>query len=374
MIVTGAGRAVGVKLFFQLGYDNPFYVTVMYLCGQSMSLVVYLITKHLSHTHCCNYYEKMSTPEDSVEKGGSNLISDDYQLGADIGESDAVFVVSASKQQYDRQGSSHGLSEASSNAALWAHSVPWYVRPAIPGFFNLCNAALRWASYLYVSASVAEMLMAGSELTLSVMAARFIRKRRVSLSRWRGVGVVSVGLLLIGFAHVLVKSGSESGRDHTIGNCLIIGQSIMSVLQDITEETFMHETDFPATLLLGMEGLYGLLFFGIINLIVAPFLPADSGSAIQGNMPPAIVAFSFGLTLWVTLTGIFNILATQATSSMTRNVWKNSRTLLVWCLGLLLFYCTGNVDLGEQWLIPESFLFLVGYLVMVCGIYLYYRE
>jgi hypothetical protein len=194
------------------------------------------------------------------------------------------------------------------------------------------------------------------------------------VSRWRGVGVVSVGLLLIGGAHVLVKLGSESGRDHTIGNCLIIGQSIMSVLQDITEETFMHETDFPATLLLGMEGLYGLLFFGIINLIVAPFLPADSGSAIQGNMPPAIVAFSFGLTLWVTLTGIFNILATQATSSMTRNVWKNSRTLLVWCLGLLLFYCTGNVDLGEQWLIPESFLFLVGYLVMVCGIYLYYRE
>ena len=107
--------------------------------------------------------------------------------------------------------------------------------------------------------------------------------------------MVSVGLFDY---FVLVKSESESGRDHTIGYCWIDGQSIMSVLQDITEETFMDETDFPATLLLGMEGLHGLLFFGIINLIVA--LPSSRLWIRFSIMPPAIVAFSFGLTLWFT--------------------------------------------------------------------------
>ena len=61
-----------------------------------------------------------------------------------------------------------------------------YLQPAIPGFFNMGNAALKWLAYTYVAASIAEMLISGSELVLSVIAARFLRKRMVSGQRWCG--------------------------------------------------------------------------------------------------------------------------------------------------------------------------------------------
>mmetsp|Transcript_16064 Transcript_16064/g.21524 ORF Transcript_16064/g.21524 Transcript_16064/m.21524 type:complete len:110 (+) Transcript_16064:5735-6064(+) len=80
------------------------------------------------------------------------------------------------------------------------------------------------------------------------------------------------------------------------------------------------------------------------------------------------------LTCLITVTGIFNIAATNVTSSMTRNVWKNFRTVLVSGLGLGLYYATGNVELGEEWRIPNSFFVLFGFLVMLCGAYLYYRN
>jgi uncharacterized membrane protein HdeD (DUF308 family) len=81
-----------------------------------------------------------------------------------------------------------------------------------------------------------------------------------------------------------------------------------------------------------------------------------------------------GLVLLFCVTGIFNILATAVTSSMTRNVWKNFRTILVWLFGLVIFYASGNDELGEAWLIPESFAILLGFAIMVYGAHVYYNE
>jgi protein-S-isoprenylcysteine O-methyltransferase Ste14 len=62
----------------------------------------------------------------------------------------------------------------------------------------------------------------------------------------------------------------------------------------------------------------------------------------------------------------------EVTSAMTRNVWKNLRTVLVWLVALLIFYIGGNTDYGESWFTPESFYILSGLLVMSAGIGVYY--
>ena len=80
-----------------------------------------------------------------------------------------------------------------------------------------------------------------------------------------------------------------------------------------------------------------------------------------------------GLTLLFTLTGVFNIMATGVTSSMTRNVWKNFRTVLVWAFGLVLFYATRD-DLGEEWVWPNSVFVLCAFCVMLSGAYIYYTR
>ena len=72
------------------------------------------------------------------------------------------------------------------------------------------------------------------------------------------------------------------------------------------------------------------------------------------------------------VTGVFNIKATEVTSAMTRNVWKNFRTVLVWTIALGIFYLGNNSAYGEAWHTPESFVILLGFTVMGCGITAYY--
>ena len=78
------------------------------------------------------------------------------------------------------------------------------------------------------------------------------------------------------------------------------------------------------------------------------------------------------LVLLVAITGILNIRTTEVTSSMTRNVWKQFRIILVWIFGLLLYYVGQNDRLGEAWVIPGSFFVLGGFSVILSGVYFYY--
>ena len=284
--------------------------------------------------------------------------------------------------------STHGLPSESRTEKLISR-IPWYLKPIIPAFFNLLNSCMRWTSLLFVAASIAEMLISGMELVLSVLASRCVRGRRITCVRWIGVAIVTVGIILVGIFDTrnanIASQGDDSAntdgqestvmRDQVIGILLILGQSIMSVLQDITEEVFMQEAAFPPALLVGMEGLFGLIIALILYFPLAPLF-GEKPSAVLEDLQSngKIVGLSIGWALLVTVTGVFNIAATGVTSSMTRNVWKNFRTALIWIVSLIIFYATGNPELGEEWFVPGSFYILIGFTVMLGGIYVYYGK
>jgi hypothetical protein len=414
MIVTGATRSVAVKLFYQLGVESPYFATILYLMGQSLSLIVYLISvKYKKYTPVidegqeyleCEEYEMdayIRTPREqeseqnecdpkfmrsnSVRRESVFEVSDTFEGSSEQSETDpetesedlappAPPIIPHPRASFVRQGSETGLTEESRKAVNWIHSIPWYLKPAIPGFCNLCNSAMRWGSLIYISASVAEILISGLELVLSVFAGRIIRKRLVSYNRWIGVGIVSFGLVLVGTLHSV---GSSSGNnsdmsDKLIGMLLIVGQCIMSVAQDIAEEVFMDEAGYPATLLLGMEGLFGLVF----GLLLYMIFGGDDASSTWDMLISSrfTTVYAIFLPFLFTLTGILNIMATGATSSMTRNVWKNLRTVLVWGFSLTIYYCTPDEALGEPWVMPDSLYILCGFAIMLSGIYVYYKN
>lgn len=115
---------------------------------------------------------------------------------------------------------------------------------------------------------------------------------------------------------------------------------------DLSEEIFMHEAHFPPALLVGMEGAFGLVIALILYFPLSPLL-GEKPSVVRDDLASSkIIGLSIGWALLVTVTGIFNIAATGVTSSMTRNVWKNCRTCLIWVIGLIIFYATGNPGLG----------------------------
>jgi len=424
MIVTGSTRSIIVKLAYQSGFEAPLTITLLYLLGQSFSLFVYGIQKLFVK----NDYEVLSIKRIDEESKSNNNESPSLELsthaGADVDDdeecrddaspltkeqddstptkhSDSVLTSPLSSSDSSRlssavlkfyasfyedeipNGSSHGLSSESEERIKWAHRVPFYAKPAIPAILNLLNSALRWASLVYIDASVAEMMISGLELTLSVIAARIFRKRIVAKYRWAGVVIVATGVIIIERANNSKhrKSGDEEdgkahagAQDMMIGVVLIILQSILSVLQDLGEEIFMQATDFPATMMLGMEGLYGFCIGLIIYSTIGDQLRIEDIDSTMSMLSKnaKLRWWLLGLPFLFLLTGVFNIKATEVTSAMTRNVWKNMRTVMVWIVALGIFYFGNNSAYGEAWHTPESFIILLGFTVMSGGIIVYY--
>lgn len=480
MVVTGAARSIVAKLFYQLGFDHPLFLTLLYLGGQALSLVPYNFwryfcnsredennsgedelgasstaidvlansqkklnqdtlpstttrrqsairesshrfaqsiftashaSQHSSQCHSSSAHDSLQIQraDNAISAAAAAAVSNENENDNNI-ESNTRTVeqqdehkcndasvenghenkrVKARKsKRLNVSVSVHGLPSESRTEGLIS-KIPWYIKPTVPAFFNLLNSCMRWTSLLFVAASVAEMLITGMELVLSVLAARCVRGRRITWVRWLGVGVCTLGIILVGIFDTRNKEIAESGddsaekndtttqdtalRDQVIGILLILGQSIMSVIQDITEEVFMHEADFPPALLVGMEGSFGLVIALILYFPLAPLFgeqPSTVLEDLQSNNK--IIGLSIGWGLLVTVTGIFNIAATGVTSSMTRNVWKNFRTCLIWIVSLIIFYATGNPELGEEWIMPGSFYILIGFAVMLAGVYVYY--
>lgn len=437
MILTGSARSILVKLAYQSGLRAPLTVTLLYLFGQSLSLFVYWFQSRVVATD----YDAVSTAkedehEQSVELPAlppekQNVVADvdidtpapkakqenDTTITAldsattesismpsrssSLSSTDSASLPSAMFEFYTSvlasfnadeipNGSNHGLSVESEERIKWVHLVPWYAKPAIPALFNLLNSAFRWASLVYIDASVAEMMISGLELTLSVIAARVFRKRMVAKSRWLGIIVVAFGVIIIERANnskhnkqsdsdAAEKGGGDKvhgTRDVMIGVVLIVLQSVLSVLQDIMEEIFMQAADFPATKMLGMEGLYGFCTGAVIYTTLGTHLRIEDIDATMSLLRanPMLRWWLVGLPALFLVTGIFNIKATEVTSAMTRNVWKNFRTVLIWAVALCIFYVGGDAAYGEAWHVPESFFILMGFSVMFAGVVVYYSK
>ena len=180
MIVTGALRSVAVKLLYQIGLSAPFCVTLLYLCGQSLSLVVHFVKERLHqaavHSGSCNTAGDVEKEAVLLKTGKTRYAVVDSEACEETFDNDeheapqCNGTASSSSQHAkpslpppnrQRSGSLTGLTEESSEAVSYIHRIPHSLKPAVPGLFNLINSGMRWASLVFVPASTAEMLISG---------------------------------------------------------------------------------------------------------------------------------------------------------------------------------------------------------------------
>ena len=283
-----------------------------------------------------------------------------------------------------------------------------HLKPIVPGILNLANGICRWTALEMIDASLLVMLIGGMDLILSVLAAKYIRGRGVTTFRWVAVGILVVGVTLVAWAGLskdialdkeheaeeakngevsLEEESSEeevSAKSQAIGFILVLAQCVLAVIQNLSEEVFTQDGDFPALLLLGLEGMYGALF----GLII--YVPLANNRKLEETFDEGTFRetwsillndrklgwFTLFLCLLVSITGVFNIYSVAETSAMTRNLWKNTRAILVWFVGVIAFYGSNDPELpiGEELHEVYSPFQAIGFMIMCLGIYIYYND
>jgi len=269
----------------------------------------------------------------------------------------------------------------------------------IPATCDMIASFLMGVGLLWIPGSVWQMLR-GSIIIFTAILKVTYRKKKLLPAEIVGMLSVVCALVIVGVSSFFTPgeveddsseslfvsseesmSSSSKGSDYwlfmVIGIVLVVAAQALQAFQTILEEKFLHDLDAPETLIVGMEGLYGLLLCSFISMPIAYFLPGEEGLGLHEDTLDSFVMIGNSVTLllitllYVVVILVFNLfgmMITQVTDAMTRNIMEPIRTFLVW-VGMVVLYWIFS-HFGER-LNLWSLLQLAGFLVLTFGVLLY---
>ncbi|TMW60158.1 hypothetical protein Poli38472_000200 [Pythium oligandrum] len=252
---------------------------------------------------------------------------------------------------------------------------------AFPSLLDLFQTVLGTAGLLWVSSSVYQMARGSVIIFSAVLSVKYMNKRLYAY-HYMSILIVGVSVVLVGWAGT---SSSASDTDDSTANAIlglsfIIGAQLLMAVQIVVEEHMMVSLNVSPLLLVGWEGLWGLIFF----VVLAPVLTlTPGGTSAISKMWHEDFEDSF-VKLWnspiqlllsvlsVIVVAVLNVTANYVTkhlAAVMRSIIETLRTLGVWIVDLLIVYAfnwRGANSPGEEWT-KASWLELLGFVLMVYG-------
>lgn len=377
LVVTGSLRTIAVEVFYQKGFENPLFVSNLYfLAGALPAWMGYFWSK---------WKERRNNEEvldDIVEAGlqSSSMTTVTHHSGQHSHRQSIVERRLSIRRDGIRRGSTIGISDDDRDKAEQLLSQGYLRNPilalTLSGVLNFCTYTLRWLSLVYLPASEAELLMNGFELILSVVASRFsCRKRTLPCQRVIGVIVVAVSLAIIGVADVtmLEKKEEEGVERAVVGIVITLFVGVFAVAQAVLQEIVTQEGNYPVLLVVGSEGLVSLFLGLALYVPMAPLMEEISPVHTWNTMTADIFLVVWTVVSFVlfAMSILSQVYALAWTSTTTRNIWEQLRSILVWVIGLALYYLLDG-KFGEPWVSPYSWFVLLSFCVLISGLFIYY--
>jgi hypothetical protein len=268
-----------------------------------------------------------------------------------------------------------------------------YLLLGLPALCDLVGTALMSVGLLYLSASVWQMLR-GALTIFSALLHAFALRRPQTNYMWTGVLMVTLALVIVGFAAVIANgigaSGVSSGMI-VLSIVLTSGAQFLRAIQVILEDYYVHDAEISSFLIVGVEGIWGLV------TTIAVFLPIcqhignvkDEGNGVHEDSldtlamlrkMPMLIGLSVAYVIAILGLNVCGMLVTEITNAVMRTIIESMRTMCVWVVQLILFYALKQTEyghkhpgIGERWT-DSSFMQLAGFLLLVSGMFVYNRS
>jgi len=265
-----------------------------------------------------------------------------------------------------------------------------------------------------VDASVYQMLR-GSLMIFSAMLSIFCLGKKLRVYHWYGIILCVIAVGMVGTASIEDAQGSANTNVslQIFGIVLIILGQFVQAMQIVTEEKMLKNFKAPPLVIVGMEGIWGVLWM-VVFLLILYFTPSLGEDCTQEAIcecdwtdqctewAPDEEHFSLSTTCQshslyhentleslkmiassTELTGViciylfailfYNISGMNVTkhlSAIHRSILEACRTLCIWLVDLLIFYAIKWNGHGEKWT-KWSILQLFGFVLLVLGNLIY---
>ncbi|KDO27734.1 hypothetical protein SPRG_07355 [Saprolegnia parasitica CBS 223.65] len=259
----------------------------------------------------------------------------------------------------------------------------------IPSMLDLLNTVFANIGLLWISSSIYQMTRGSVILFNAFFSVRFMGKRLFAY-HYSSILLVIIAVGMVSFAglsQAAMQSAAEPSAadaekqaNQILGLSFIFVAQFLCAIQIVIEEYFLTKRQVSPMLLVGIEGLWGLVFMAVLIPLLQWTPRGTSGlsKVWHEDFSDALVKISnswplvWTVVAYVITIGVFNLSASFVTkylNSVVRSILDTMRTMGVWLLTLFVYYVikwTGPNSPGEPWTV-WSWLELAGFAVMVVG-------
>jgi hypothetical protein len=252
---------------------------------------------------------------------------------------------------------------------------------AIPGTIEVCAFCLATSAQIIMALSLA-MIMKGAKVVFSALFTTIIFKKRLPAFRWISVAVCVGGLAIAGSSEYMNQSKTSEGAGRIlIGLGMAMCSEAMFAFQVIFDESMMKRKGVDPTFCVGLEGVYGSIFMiPVVLLAWLAFPGAQAGSyenladtLYRISQSGVIIAFLSFYVVAIFVVAVADATITKYLSGVHSSLVSVGRTIVVWILELLLFYCAPaeiSKMYGHKWDVYSP-LKVAGFVIVVVAIFMY---
>lgn len=239
---------------------------------------------------------------------------------------------------------------------------------AIPAAFDCCGSSLMFIGLTQCAASVYQMMRGAVVLITAIFSVVFLGRKQY-FHHMVGVIIIVAGASLVGYTGIKAsqKEGDDSGNSQTtlLGVMCIVAAQCFTGGQFVTEEKFLSGYYLDPMYVVGLEGMFGCIYYSILLPIFQNVDCTTDGMCTEGKIEnsrnafdqmkanPVIIVIAIGIIVSIGCFNVTGVATTKYASAAQRSTVDTSRTLFIWLFGLAT---------GEAWLWGQfaAFILLIG--------------
>ena len=255
-----------------------------------------------------------------------------------------------------------------------------YIYVGAPAMCDLVATSLMNIGLFFLDASIWQMLRGSMVIFSAIMSILFLKKKYYGY-HWTGISLVFTGLIIVSISSFM-KEAPEDPSKHksttaeiTMSICLVVGAQIVQASQIVIEEFLLHNVKAAASLIVGLEGLWGgligaLCLWGVQctstkSALVATVFHEDTIDTfiMLKNNKTLMVMIVFYI-LAILFYNLFGMMVTQTYSAVYRTIMEAVRTMCIWIVNIIIYFFDKNH--GEK-IELASLVELIGFVILLWG-------
>ena len=253
-----------------------------------------------------------------------------------------------------------------------------YFYVAAPAMCDLCATSLMNIGLFYLDASIWQMLRGSMVIFSAIMTIIFL-KRKYYAYHWTGILLVTVGMVTVSASSFMKTKDTPknaTAAETIMSICLVVGAQIIQASQIVIEEYLLKNVQAAASLIVGLEGMWGgLVGIGVLMavqstgnsksaLVKAAFYEDTIDSFIMIKNSRALLIMVIIYILCILFYNMFGMMVTQTFSAVYRTIMEAVRTLCIWIVNIIIYFFDPNHGEKIEW---ASLVELIGFAILLTG-------